>query len=425
MRYDEKIKILKDGNIMATLKKITEASTATSMNSSDTVLAVSGGSLKRIPVEKLGSKIADQLFYPQYTLEQSSNPAFDIQDSVVVKQYIAAMGGYMLKTVNGKTYAAKLHPTDWNYFADGTAVDDASKYETMVRVPQCHFKASGKTMQFGGLNPISGGHSFDSPQWVGAYEMYVDSSGVGHSRPDVSPSHSMTMSTFWAKAQNRGTQWGLANYGFHCLINALYQAQYGNLNSQSVIGAGGQTSSWEAWRNVNMGLTRTLGDGSGSVLYNDSTVGSQYPTKLFGFEDLWGKLWEFRPGIRFYMDGTTRYAVVYSGNTVSNTADGRTFTCLSSSSGAAITSMQLGEYWDMIPQAAGGSTSTYYCDGCWASTGGELLFVGGHANLGASCGVSYAHSDRGFLNSWTSIGSRLAFYGDTELVSGSELTAMA
>lgn len=411
---------------MATFQKITEAATASSMNNSDTLLAVSGGSLKRIPVEKLGSKIADQLFYPEFTLEQSSNPAFDIQDSVVVKQYIAAMGGYMLKTVNGKVYAAKLHPTNWNYFADGTAVDDASKYECMVRVPQCHFKATSKTMQFGGLNPISGGHSFDSPQWVGAYEMYVDSAGAGHSRPDVSPAHSMTMSAFWSCAQKLGTQWGLANYQFHCLINALYQAKYGNLNSLTVIGAGGQTSSWEAWRNVNTGLTRTLGDGSGSVLYNDSTLGNQYPVKLFGFEDLWGKLWEFRPGIRFSYNSTTgvRTATVYSGNQVSNTASGRTFTCLSAASNSVPTKMELGEYWDMIPQAVGGSTSTYYCDGYWAATGGELLLVGGVAVSGASCGVSSASSNDGFSISWAGIGSRLAFYGDAEIVSGSELTAM-
>lgn len=64
------------------------------------------------------------------------------------------MGGYMLKVSGGKVYAAKLNPTNWNYFEDGTAVDDASKYETMVRVPPCHFKASDKTMQFGVSRPF-------------------------------------------------------------------------------------------------------------------------------------------------------------------------------------------------------------------------------------------------------------------------------
>ena len=117
-----------------------------------------------------------------------------------------------------------------------------------------------------------------------------------------------------------------------------------------------------------------LGDGSGKVLYNDATLGNQYPVKLFGFEDLWGKLWEFRPGIRFYMDGDTRYAVVYSGNQVSNTANGRKFTIPSSANGEFITRKTLGAYWDAFPQAVGGGDSTYYCDGFWASTSGELLY---------------------------------------------------
>ncbi len=410
---------------MATFQKITEMTKATSLNDSDNLLVETGGSLKRIPIEKLGSKVADQLFYPSFTLEQSSSPAFTIHESLVVDQYIASMGGYMMKVSGGKVYAAKLHPTDWTKFADGTAVDDASKYETMVHVPKCHFKASDKTMTFGGLNPISGGHTFDSPEWVGAYLMYVDGNGAGHSRPDVTPAHSKTMSAFWACAQNTGTDFGLANYQFHCLINALYQAKYGNLNSQSVIGAGFQSSSWENCRDVPMGQTRSLGDGSGSVLYNDSTLGNQYPVKLFGIEDLWGKLWEFRPGIRFYMDGTTRYAVVYSGNKVSNTADGRKFTCLSSASNAFVTKMQLSEYWDMIAQAGGGSSLSYYSDAYWASTGGELLLVGGRADNGASCGLSCVNSNNGFSLSGSDIGARLAFYGEVEIVNGAELVSMS
>lgn len=329
-----------------------------------------------------------------------------------------------MKVVNGKAYAAKLNASTWEFFADGTKVDDASKYETMVHVPDCHFKADNKTMQFGGLFPIAGGKTFDSPNWVGAYKMYVDGSGVGHSRPNVAPSHSRTMSAFWACAQKLGSNFGLANYGFQCLIEALEQVSFGDLNTQSVIGAGFQHSKWEACRDVPMGKCISLGDGSGKVLYNDATLGNQYPVKLFGFEDLWGKFWEFRPGIRFYMDGDTRYAVVYSGNRVSNTADGRKFTIPSSANGEYITRKTLGTYWDAFPQAVGGGDSTYYCDGFWASTNGELLGVGGRAADWSRCGLSSAASDFGFSFSWPNIGARLAFYGNPTIVSGSELMAM-
>ena len=404
--------------------KLTEKKTVSAMNTDQTFLIVADGALRRLSLGDLQKMMGNNIFYPTITLEQSSNPKFALPTPFMADMYQRAMGGYMMKVVNGKAYAAKLDHSNWEFFADGTKVDDAAKYETMVHVPDCHFKADNKTLQFGGLFPIAGGKTFDSPNWVGAYEMYVDGSGVGHSRPNVTPSHSKTMNTFWSYAQKLGSNFGLANYGFQCLIEALYQVSFGDLNSQSVIGSGFQSYYWDACRDVTMGKCISLGDGSGKVLYNDATLGNQYPVKLFGFEDLWAKLWEFRPGIRFYMDGDTRYAVVYSGNRVSNTADGRKFTIPSSANGEFITRKTLGAHWDAFPQAVGGSDSTYYCDGFWASTSGELLYVGGNANNWSQRGLSSAFSNNGFSFSWEYIGARLAFYGNPIIVSGSELMAM-
>lgn len=404
--------------------KLTEKKVVSAMNPDQTFLIVADGALCRLSLGDLQKMMGNNIFYPTITLEQSSNPKFDLPTPFMASMYQKAMGGYMMKVVNGKVYAAKLDPSNWEFFADGTKVDDASKYETMVHVPDCHFKADNKTLQFGGLFPIAGGKTFDSPNWVGAYEMYVDGSGVGHSRPNVAPSHSRTMSAFWSYAQKLGSNFGIANYGFQCLIEALFQVSFGDLNCQSVIGSGFQHSDSEACRNVVMGKCISLGDGSGKILYNDATIGNQYPVKLFGFEDLWGKLWEFRSGIRFFMDGDTRYAVVYSGNRVSNTADGRKFTVPSFAKGQYITKKTLGTYWDAFPQAAGGGDSTYYCDGFWASKGGELLYTGGEPYRGSRCGLSAATSDNGFSFSGPYFGARLAYYGSTTIVSGSELMAM-
>lgn len=403
--------------------KLTEKKVVSAMNTDQTFLIVADGALRRLSLGDLQKMMGNNIFYPTITLEQSSNPKFALPTPFMASMYQRAMGGYMMKVVNGKAYAAKLDPSNWEFFADGTKVDDASKYETMVHVPDCHFKAEGKTMQFGGLFPISGGKTFDSPNWVGAYKMYVENN-VGHSRPNVSPSHTRTMSSFWSCAQKLGSNFGLANYGFQCLIEALYQVSFGDLNSQSAIGSGFQHANTEACRDVPMGKCISLGDGSGKVLYNDATLGNQYPVKLFGFEDLWGKLWELRPGIRFYMDGDTRYAVVYSGNQVSNTANGRKFTVPSSVDGKYITKKTLGTYWDAFPQAVGGGDSTYYCDGFWATKDGGNLRVGGIARLGPLCGLSLAASNLGFELSWMDVGARLAFYGNPTIVSGSELMAM-
>ena len=405
-------------------KKLSEVDKISTMLGSNSFLVEAGGSERRITLDSLKEDLASGITTPPavFTLEQNSNVAFDVSSNWAAYMYTSYMKGYLFKVVAGKVYAAQLNES-WNAFADGTAIDDISKYETMIHVPKCHFKGEGTKMTFGGLNPVAGGHTFDSPEWVGAYLMYVDANGVGHSRPGVAPSHSKSMSEFWSCAQKLGSNFGLANYQFQCLINAVYQAYYGNLNSQEVIGSGFQHSNWEACRDVPMGKCMSLGNGSGKVLYHDDTLGDQYSIKLFGFEDLWGKLWEFRPGIRFYMDGDTRKAVVYSGNQVSNTANGREFVCLATANGEYVTKMTLGEFWDMIPQAVGGSSSTYYADGAWASTNGELLLVGG-ADVGSRCGVAFSSSSGGFSRSYAYIGARLAFYGTPILVDGSKLVAM-
>lgn len=365
-----------------------------------------------------------------FTLEASSDPAFEVTNQDAAKLYISNMGGYLFYNGNtdGKVYAAKLNHLTWDKFADGTPVTAAieAKTETMVHVPDCHFKASEKTMNFGGVVPVAGGHTFGSPHWVGAYLGHI-ADGALHSRPNVAPSHSQTMSAFWnyAQATHANKEYGLANYQFHCLINALYQARYGNLNSQEVIGTGWQSSSMEAARDVPMGLTKNLGDGTGKVYYNNSTLGDQYPVKLFGLEDLWGKMWQFCLNIRFETRDGVRYAIVYDGNQVSNTATGREFvTTVQNSNGEYVKSMKLGEYWDIISESVDGSETTYYCDGYWDSANGELLRVGGSCSFGSRCGLSSMVSYDGFSGAETQIGARLAYWGEPIIVSGAQLVAM-
>lgn len=360
----------------------------------------------------------------RFTLQTQANPAFTVYNPTALDSYMDKVGGYAVQNINGEYFAAKLDKKTWTKFADGTPVTDPSKFETMVHMPRLFFKADGASIQ---LSPVERPdfRFFDSPEWVAAYKLSFDGS-LPHSCPGVAPQHSKTMSQFWNEAQLLGEDWGLANYQFHCKINALYQARFGNLNSQRVIGAGFQSSNWQAARDVPMGLLISLGDGSGNVLYQSDVLGDQHPVKLFGFEDLWGKLWEFRPGIRFEMRDNVRYAIVYPGNVVSNTAEGREFVCaVQSASGVYVKDMELGEYWDMIGQnVTGGSATTDYCDGYYAATSGQLLIVGGYANSGALCGLSSAGSNSAFSTSNTILGARLAFYGSPTIIPGAEFVQL-
>lgn len=360
----------------------------------------------------------------RFTLQTQANPAFTVYNPTALDSYMDKVGGYAVQNINGEYFAAKLDKKTWNKFADGTPVTDPSKFETMVHMPRLYFKADGASIQ---LSPVERPdfRFFDSPEWVAAYQLSFDGQ-LPHSIPAVAPQHSLTMSQFWKEAQLLGKDWGLAPYQFHCQINALYQARFGNLNSQIVIGPGFQSTDWQAARDVPMGLLISLGDGSGKVLYQSETLGEQYPVKLFGFEDLWGKLKEFRPGIRFYMDDDVRKAVVYSGNQVSNTATGREFVCsVQSASGDYVKSMECGEFWDMIPQnVTGGGSTTYYCDGYYAAKAGLLLEVGGRAGYSVLCGLAFASSNVDFWGSYASIGARLAFYGSPTIIPGAEFVQL-
>lgn len=290
-------------------------------------------------------------------------------------------------------------------------------------------------MNFGGLYQVDGGHSFDSPHWVGAYSMCTG----GHSRPNVSGSLvSTTMTEFWNLAQAIHPDFGLANYQFRCLITAVYMAKFGNLNADNVLTNGnspyaGNTDTWIYYRDIPHGKTDTLADGSGCVAVTDGYGYTRYVNRMCGFEDLYAKIWEFCPGIRFYYSGGTKYGVVYSGNIVSNTATGRTIIDNFTKDGNEhwITGLTLGDYWDVIPSAAGQSTaystagsSQYYCDIGVDNTSGQIFLAGAHSWAGNRTGwFTSALVDTFTLTGW-GVGARLAFYAEPTIVTGAELVAL-
>lgn len=56
-----------------------------------------------------------------------------------------------------------------------------------------------------------------------------------------------------------------------------------------------------------------------------------------------------------------------------------------------------------------GGTDTKTCHKVGKAHTVELLNVGGNANNGSHCGLSYTNSNNGFSNSNTNIGARLKF----------------
>lgn len=353
---------------------------------------------------------------------QQSNPDLwtTSGETIVMDSILNLYGTYVIDEENKKY--AKLSALNHSYFEDGTTWD-GSYGNSFRRIPRVYYSITNGENSQPILNVSPGdigGHYWEEA-WIGTYKGSVVSSTL-RSIPGVTTTQNTTVSNFWNAAQLNGLDYGLVNYPQHCMLLALHYAKFGTSQSESTMGPGLQGGS-STYYNHTTGYSKELGDGTGSMPYSSSTTLTI--NKLFGIEDLAGSTWEFRPNIRFSSSGGL--ATVYEGNIVSNTATGRTFQKLSSASQSYIKEMVLGDYCDFIPKVVSGTSSTYYCDGAWAGSNGELLRVGGNSGTGTICGISATSSLSAFSYSAADVGARLAFYGDISnytLVSGQELNSL-
>lgn len=357
-------------------------------------------------------------------LEESSNPEWSLLGNVkAIDRVINKYGAIVIDPVN-KVYA-RLSDDDLNTFADGTPWS-GTYGEALRHFAPLHYLVKkdeqGRWIAWGSQEELNG-HTF-AENFVGCYQGSVGADGALHSRPNVNVTTSKTMTAFWDAAQVLGTDWGLMNYVDHQKMILMHLLKFGTANSDNTMGTGlNSDPSGGNWYNYKTGSCAQMGIHTGAMPHVDNNAFKQ--CHLFGVEGLAGGSWEFRPGIRF--DG--QRCIVYEGNIVSNTAEGREFLRDAglNLSASYIKQMALGEHFDVIPTVGGGSASTYWCDGAWSASGGQLLLVGGRSHSGSSCGLSAATSHRGFSYSYSYIGARLSFRGDLhelELVDGARIAAL-
>ena len=145
--------------------------------------------------------------------------------------------------------------------------------------------------------------------------------------------------------------------------------------------------------------------------------------------------WEFTQGIycgnsaNEEQDGSEVF--IYEGNRLPSAAelashpvgDYRQLTRLTGS--GYVRNETVGEFFDLVPSLHGGGGTQYWGDYHYGNATGQVVFWGGYAGNGASCGLACAGSHRAWSNSDAVIGSRLAYYGEITVMSGRELVAEA
>lgn len=428
-------------------KNLGTATAVTSMLKTNSVLVEIGGSVRRITLENLATAINEtgsgtlaQVAWgvPIKHTVQSSPEWGTVGNSALWEEYKRSCGCYLVAN-DGRR--AKLSNTNSGLFADGTTVDE-SKGNVMWCSPRLYFRMvedvqAGYPLLYMSQLPI-GGHYIEA-QCKGKYKMYV-TGGKGYSRSGYSPTGNMTITAFWNAAQQNGADWGLADYDFRRLLMMMALSEYGSPDIQAKLGYGVCGNSnldlWSAAATLKTGDMKSYGDNSGkksiSIVNGDNTGVNCSRISLFGIEDPYGWQWEMTQGVYcgasdndsqtgaevFIYDGnrmpsSTELTTHPSGNYRQTTrVDGEGY----------VTRMQMGEYFDLIAQAVGGGSTSYWCDYFWRKIAtGQLVAFGGSAYDGACCGLGYVAADRAFPVSYASYGSRLAYYGMLTDVNPSEL----
>ncbi len=274
------------------------------------------------------------------------------------------------------------------------------------------------------------------PEWFANDEhlcAVVGSSVVGSKLRSAITGNSTTGSMSWTDFHYYSVQRGMQQIDalMHFRIANLSYAKYGRRNMQEQCGAGQHTNMRTTGGSASRGMQDTIGfeEASGinpNVTNNTSDAGvhlyawyiekDEYgATKVtqvnniccIGYEDIYGNKYDMMDGVdipntngnvgkwRIWLpDGTT---MMIKGMT---------------NSGYWITSVAHGKLMAIVPIGVmNGSSSTYYSDIYYFSSGTGRVVYRGCGNADAGGGVSSANANIDASNAYTYVGSRLAFRG--------------
>lgn len=211
------------------------------------------------------------------------------------------------------------------------------------------------------------------------------------------PTASTTMDQEMTYAKANGTGWNITCWADENLVAMLGIMVMGRLNCAMAIGynCGSSTSA----------LTHNIGTANKKGMFFGHYTTSAYATKFFGMENWWGHRWRRCVGLitKDYKVFVKMTKSIIDGSTVQNynsTADGYINTGITVPSGMSssyFVDVANSKYGFAIPTAltkykgdtgtAGGSASTYYCDGGWSAGGVCALLSGGDVDHGTASGL--------------------------------------
>lgn len=451
---------------MTAFKKITEFDATTTLNGTDYIMVVAGGTPKRITLDNLRAMMEENqqqfldenAFYIEENTASSKGAAYCETggNSLMLQIWLSKICA-ILMTADG--HFTRLNPSDHRYTADGDqvvkngAVVDAYKNADWFGMIEGGYWNYLQEVTISGvkhirhhisLTPLPGGW-FTKNIPVGMFKCVIQS-GQMRSIPFVVPSGWSNINQFFNYAQARSKNHGLAGEPFRNFLLQYMMAKYGYRDIQNLRASDGTVifgcgldgteksasstlgDGFARQKNIKTGACLGLGYNDGKVEVNDADNYTCHSVNVGVWENPYAQYWEmdghlcsvgndvyqwdenFLPTGKPTVDS---FAAVKHNKLTRLAAEGN------SDADITLITTKGAQHMSYVPTKQ--HTGITYGDHYWYNASGQLWLGGGSSYSGAVCGLAFAHSNYAWSAADADFSARLDFHGDIQEVTSAEL----
>ena len=451
---------------MTAFKRITEFDATTTLNGTDYIMVVAGGTPKRITLDNLRAMMEENqqqfldenAFYIEENTASSKGAAYcETGGSSLMLQIWLSKICAILMTADG--HFTRLNPSDHRYTADGDqvvkngAVVDAYKNADWFGMIEGGYWNYLQEVTISGvkhirhhisLTPLPGGW-FTKNIPVGMFKCVIQS-GQMRSIPFVVPSGGSNINQFFNYAQARSKNHGLAGEPFRNFLLQYMMAKYGYRDIQNLRASDGTVifgcgldgteksasstlaDGFVRQKNIKTGACLGLGYNDGKVEVKDADNYTCHSVNVGVWENPYAQYWEmdghlcsvgndvyqwdenFLPTGKPTVDS---FAAVKHNKLTRLAAEGN------SDADITLITTKGAQHMSYVPTKQ--HTGITYGDHYWYSASGQLWIGGGASSTGAACGLAFAGSNFAWSYASASFSARLDFHGDIQEVTSAEL----
>lgn len=391
--------------------KISEMTSANSINLEDLFMIVQGGQNKKVKADLIKSLVNAPHIYTVRKKTDTSSTSFERLDDAVGLVANATKDGSAVENDFDNLYPWS-DIISYNYDTKGKRITafygeptfdfSGANGQVLTRIPKFWYKIwreDGYYYYSIADNKVDG--YLESQQFsVGRYTCSGSAQGV-FSRSGYKPFTNYTITNARTYAQNTGEGFGILDYHMF-LISLLYLVEYADFNSQAKLG-NGVTSATEA---ITSGGCDTLGMKSG-CLSNDGAHSMIYR----GIEDIYGNIWQFIDGLN--IKDNVAYISYNSSDYAVDKFDGSYkalgYVCAQTNGYIKELGYDSSNPLIGLPLAVGGSSNTYITDYYTQKPENRIALLGGRWSTGVGSGLWQCLFDGGSLWAYEYGGSRLLF----------------